>query len=299
MTRSGFITSMSWPVWIWRAVTSPGPVACSTMRLGPSPCMRRASCLMLSTMSVTSSRTPGIELNSCSTPSICTEITAAPCSDDSRMRRIALPSVMPKPRSSGSATIVATRDGSAPGSTSSFSGLIRLCQFLWSATRDPLFSSTAKDRTLARPARKCRRSAEDQTRRRLRGRHPLCGIGVMSRIAVIEKPTAWSARSALSRPEPGPDTSISRVSMPCSLAFLPASSAATWAAYGVDFRLPLKTLAAGRRPRDRVALGVRDGDHRVVERGQDMRHAGDDVLAFLLTGTRCCCGSRHVLASCG
>ena len=59
-----------------------------------------------------------------------TAVTAAPCSDDSRMRRIALPSVMPKPRSSGSATMVAMRDGSAPGSTSSFSGLIRDCQFL-------------------------------------------------------------------------------------------------------------------------------------------------------------------------
>ena len=86
---------------------------------------------MLSTMSVTSSRTPGMLLNSCSTPSICTAVTAAPCSDDSRMRRIALPSVMPKPRSSGSATMVATRDGSAPGSTSSFSGLISDCQLRW------------------------------------------------------------------------------------------------------------------------------------------------------------------------
>ena len=51
----------------------------------------------------------------------------------------------------------------------------------------------------------------------------------MSRIAVIENPTAWSARSALSRPDPGPLTSISSVSIPCSRAFLPASSAATCA----------------------------------------------------------------------
>jgi len=35
--------------------------------------------------------------------------TAAPCSDDSRMRRNALPSVTPKPRSSGSAITVASR----------------------------------------------------------------------------------------------------------------------------------------------------------------------------------------------
>ena len=52
------------------------------MRLGPSPCILMAMSLMLSTMSVTSSRTPGIEENSCSTPSMCTDCTAAPCSDD-------------------------------------------------------------------------------------------------------------------------------------------------------------------------------------------------------------------------
>src|SRR3954452_16167616 len=56
------------------------------------------------------------------------------------------------------------------------------------------------------------------------------------------KPTACSARSALSRPDPGALTSTSRVRTPCSAAFLPASSAATWAAYGVDLRLPLKPI---------------------------------------------------------
>src|ERR1700755_1366404 len=81
---------------------------------------------------------------------------------------------------------------------------------------------------------------ERQTRRRFRGRHPLCGIGVMSRIALTWNPTACKARKALSRPEPGPLTSMSNVSIPCSRAFLPASSAATCAAYGVDLRLPLK-----------------------------------------------------------
>ena len=38
----------------------PGPVARRVMRLGPSACMRRASCLMFSTMSTTSSRTPSM-----------------------------------------------------------------------------------------------------------------------------------------------------------------------------------------------------------------------------------------------
>ena len=62
----------------------------------------------------------------------------------------------------------------------------------------------------------------------------------MSRIAVIVKPMPCSARRALSRPDPGPLTSISSISIPCSRAFRPASSAATCAAYGVDLRLPLK-----------------------------------------------------------
>ena len=70
--------------------------------------------LTLSTMSVTSSSTPGSEENSCSTPSIWIDVTAAPCSEDSSTRRSALPSVRPKPRSSGSATTVATRFGSPP-----------------------------------------------------------------------------------------------------------------------------------------------------------------------------------------
>src|SRR5215207_5709860 len=84
--------------------------------------------------------------------------------------------------------------------------------------------------------------SENQTRRRLRGRQPLCGIGVTSRIEVIWRPTDCSARNADSRPEPGPQTSTSRIFMPCSWALRPASSAATWAAYGVDLREPLKPL---------------------------------------------------------
>src|SRR5690606_24089721 len=45
-----------------------------------------------------------------------------------------------------------------------------------------------------------------------------------------------------SRPEPGPQTSTSSTFMPCSMAFLPASSAAIWAAKGVDLREPLKPM---------------------------------------------------------
>ena len=50
------------------------------------------------------------------------------------------------------------------------------------------------------------------TRRRLRARQPLCGIGVTSRITVIINPADCRARTADSRPEPGPCT---RTSISC------------------------------------------------------------------------------------
>ena len=52
-------------------------------------------------MSVASSTTPGMGENSCSTPSILTAVTAAPSIEDSSTRRMALPTVVPKPRSNG------------------------------------------------------------------------------------------------------------------------------------------------------------------------------------------------------
>src|SRR6478672_2953164 len=109
---------------------------------------------------------------------------------------------------------------------------------------DPGPAFTMADSFVSPARRRGRRSLDmkAQTRRRLRGRQPLCGIGVTSRMDVTVKPAAWSARSADSRPEPGPVTSTSRVRMPCSAALRPASSAATWAAYGVDLREPLKPI---------------------------------------------------------
>src|SRR5438552_16956423 len=83
------------------------------------------------------------------------------------------------------------------------------------------------------------------TRRRLGGRHPLCGIGVTSRMAVISRPTAWSDRMAASRPAPGPRTNTSTCLSPRSMALRAAFSAAVWAAKGVLFREPLNpTLPA-------------------------------------------------------
>src|SRR5690606_27227966 len=77
-------------------------------------------------------------------------------------------------------------------------------------------------------------------RRRLGGRQPLCGMGVMSEMLEILMPSAFRARTEDSRPGPGPLMRTSSVLMPYSCATRPADSAATWAANGVDLREPLK-----------------------------------------------------------
>src|SRR5699024_128510 len=81
------------------------------------------------------------------------------------------------------------------------------------------------------------------TRRRLGGRHPLCGTGVSSRIAVISKPAACKERMAASRPAPGPLTETSNVFMFTSKAVLETVSAAISAANAVDLRDPLQLRA--------------------------------------------------------
>src|SRR6266511_5503979 len=79
-----------------------------------------------------------------------------------------------------------------------------------------------------------------QTRRFLGGRHPLCGIGVTSRIERICRPALASAWIADSRPEPGPCTRTCTRLTPRLSASRAACSAATVAANGVDFLDPLK-----------------------------------------------------------
>src|SRR6266700_1080117 len=80
-------------------------------------------------------------------------------------------------------------------------------------------------------------------RRRFGGRQPLCGTGVTSEMLVILSPSAFNARTADSRPGPGPLIRTSRFLTPHSCAALPAASAATCAANGVDLREPLKPAA--------------------------------------------------------
>jgi hypothetical protein len=74
----------------------------------------------------------------------------------------------------------------------------------------------------------------------LGGRQPLCGIGVTSAMLPIFRPMAFSARTADSRPGPGPLMRTSMFFTPHSCAARPQRSAATCAANGVDLREPLK-----------------------------------------------------------
>src|SRR3979409_2793789 len=57
---------------------------------------------------------------------------------------------------------------------------------------------------------------------------------------VILSPQPFNARTAESRPGPGAITGTSTFLTPCSCAAVPARSAATWAANGVDLREPRK-----------------------------------------------------------
>src|SRR6201994_2553734 len=65
-------------------------------------------------------------------------------------------------------------------------------------------------------------------------------MGVTSAMLVIFRPQLFRARTADSRPGPGPPTRTSTFFTPCSCAATPAFSAATCAANGVLLREPRK-----------------------------------------------------------
>src|SRR5215469_878355 len=269
--------SMSWPSSIMPARTSPGPPARSRMRFGPSPCIRSAIPLMLSTTSVTSSSTPGSDENSCSTPSIWTEVMAAPWRDDSSTRRSALPRVSPKPRSRGSATTVAIRAGSSPASIASCFGLMRACQFFWItrlsfafADEPPLAISCERaggppragaapfpyDSLLNTPPLR-RTASVVRYRRDVADR----GDGETHRLERAQRGLATRTRAL--------DFDLERTH-----AVIHRLAARV---FGGDLRGVWRRLArsleshgARRRPGNGVALRVGDGDHRVVEGGVDV-----------------------------
>src|SRR5512136_3420065 len=68
-------------------------------------------------------------------------------------------------------------------------------------------------------------------------------MGVTSLMSEIFRPAEAMARSADSRPAPGPLTMTTTALRPCSMALAAASPAATCAANGVDLREPLKPRA--------------------------------------------------------
>ena len=73
------------------------------MVFGRSVFSLMGTCFRFRMMSVASSTTPGIEENSCSTPSIFTAVIAAPSIELSSARRNPFPTVVPQPRSNGCA----------------------------------------------------------------------------------------------------------------------------------------------------------------------------------------------------
>src|SRR6516225_2555018 len=275
------------------AVTVPGPCFFTTMRLGPSPCILMAMSLMLSTMSVTSSRTPAIEENSCSTPSMCTDCTAAPWSEDSRIRRSALPSVWPNPRSSGSAMMVAKRAGSLPGATWSLFGRISSCQFFWIVTVSPIQASQfAKSNTGVGEGRRSRLRRRKYFRGRRCVRDFTSNAPTLARTAAIVRDRGHVAdrgdgeARCLERAERG----LAARTGTGDLDFQGAHAVflrLLGNVFGCDLRCirgrlarSLETHGAGRRPGNRVALSVGDSDRRVVERRVHVRDAGGDVLAL-------------------
>src|ERR1051326_8142885 len=295
-TRSGLSTTTSPTVWMSPAVTVPGPCFFTTMRLGPSPCILMAMSLMLSTMSVTSSRTPAIEENSCSTPSMCTDCTAAPCSDDSRMRRSALPSVTPKPRSSGSATTVATRRESVPAATCSLLGLISSCQFFWIVTLSPM---------ALRGAIASRAPLRSVRPRSSGGRCSICSIVPD---VLYAPPLAGGAavmrdwRHAADRRD-GEAGGLQRAQRRFAaragtrdldferahavlLRLLGGVLGGDLRGVGRRFARALESHGPSGRPGDGVALYVRDRDHGVVERRVHVRDTRGDVLAFASADAR-------------
>src|SRR5579871_6909616 len=272
-TRSGLRTTTSPTVWMSPAVTVPGPCFFTTMRLGPSPCILMAMSLMLSTMSVTSSRTPAIEENSCSTPSMCTDCTAAPCSEESRMRRSALPSVWPKPRSSGSATSVAKRVASWPAVTWSLFGRISSCQFFWIVTvftHGPVdwgTSSLALE-TSREKSRGFAIFSKFQKPAETAGHFKASNPPALARTAAIVR----DRRHIADRGD-GEARRLQRAKR----RFTARTGAGN---FNFQRAHALETHRARRRPGNGVALRVGDGDGGVVERRIHVRHTGGDILAL-------------------
>jgi hypothetical protein len=132
------------------------------------------------------------------------------------------------------------------------------------------------------------------------GRHPLCGIGVTSRIDFTSSPTVCSARIADSRPGPGPLHAHVERSHPDRLGGVAGVQRGLRRGERRALARALEADAAGARPRHHVALGVGDRDRGVVERRVDVRQPvmDDALLAALLEGLLALAGGAFFLLWC-
>eukprot|EP01022_Parablepharisma_sp_SALTPOND_P013736 TRINITY_DN18452_c0_g1_i1.p1 TRINITY_DN18452_c0_g1~~TRINITY_DN18452_c0_g1_i1.p1 ORF type:complete len:655 (-),score=144.50 TRINITY_DN18452_c0_g1_i1:937-2901(-) len=130
MTCSGLRISTSGGAAMSPAVTTFSPLASMLITAGSWPRYFRRTPLRFRMMSLTSSITPLMVENSCSTPSMRTLVIAAPCKEEIRMRLRALPMVWPKPRSSGSQENLPQYWVWDSSSTSRRDGLMSSLQFL-------------------------------------------------------------------------------------------------------------------------------------------------------------------------
>src|SRR5262252_9153313 len=208
------------------------------------------------------------------------------------MRRNALPSVTPKPRSSGSATTVAIRAASEPAETWSLFGLINSCQFFW------ITSSPFQRRGLLAPSAPhppCEENFGGNTRgAKARATETLHATTLTRPAAVMRNRRHIADRSD---GEPGRLQRTKRRFAPRSrpghldfesahavlLCLLGGVFSSDLRGIGRRFARALETHGPGRRPGNRIALRIGDGDHGIVERGRDMRDARRDVLAFAPT----------------
>ena len=112
------------------------PTGARAASSAPRACRRSRTSFRFSTMSVTSSMhaRDRRELVQHAARS-CTDVIAAPWSDDSSTRRSALPSVVPKPRSSGSHAKLPVGRRRGSSSTSSARGRISSRQFFGDRVR--------------------------------------------------------------------------------------------------------------------------------------------------------------------
>ena len=124
--------------------------------------------------------------------------------------------------------------------------------------------------------------SQNQTRRFFGGRQPLCGIGVLSLMVRTSRPAVASARTADSRPAPGPLTFTST----CATRFLGLVGRRQRSLLRGERRAFARSAESQRprtRPRQHVAHRVRDGDDGVVERGLDVHQpVGTTFFSFFL-----------------